>query len=215
MAFGKAPEVVNLASVKDLVDLSPFAIQYTRVLDLAQRAKEQQQLHDPVLPGFFLTWAKRNDIDYPTELEEQVRMRGQQVADWKSLYDEQASVLADLKRQCDRIKAEYDETQTLLVAKEIELAELTQERNNLSVEAVSAKHKSSATKERDSLLKLVIGMAVKGYAYDPKATRSEVPNEMVHDFKLLGISINAGTVRKYLQEATDLLPGENLDDQDC
>ncbi len=54
LSFGKAPEVVNWASVKDLVDLSPFATQYARVLDLAHRAKERQQLHDPVVPGLFL-----------------------------------------------------------------------------------------------------------------------------------------------------------------
>jgi hypothetical protein len=33
--------------------------------------------------------------------------------------------------------------------------------------------KPLGTKERDSLLKLVIGMAIGGYRYDPKAKRSE------------------------------------------
>lgn len=62
------------------------------------------------------------------------------------------------------------------------------------------------TKERDSLLKLVIGMAKSGYAYDQSAAKSHVPGEIVLDLDKLGLKIDVGTVRKYLKEGLDLLP---------
>ena len=87
LSFGKAPEVVSWEKVKEHVGGSRFATQYGKLRDLARLARRSQQLYDPVLPGFFLAWAKRNDIDYPAELEAQVVARGLQIADWKSLYD--------------------------------------------------------------------------------------------------------------------------------
>ena len=58
-----------------------------------------------------------------------------------------------------------------------------------------------STRERDTLLKLIIGMAVQGYKYDPTAARSPVPKEITDDLSALGISIDGDTVRKYLKEA--------------
>ena len=75
LSFGKAPERVNWKSVSPLVGISAFALQYQRRHDLAQRALAWQQLYDPVLPGIFLAWAKRTDIEVPTELEAAVSDR--------------------------------------------------------------------------------------------------------------------------------------------
>ena len=159
LSFGKAPEVVNWASVKDLVDLSPFATQYARVLDLAHRAKEQQELHDPVVPSLFLAWAKRNEFDYPPELEEQVNARGQ-----------------------------------------------------LALQ--STKEKPLGTKERQSALKLIIGLAIGGYGYDPSERRSSKVSDINDDLARHGLSLDPDTVRKWLRQAAEVLPPKNSDDQD-
>lgn len=58
-----------------------------------------------------------------------------------------------------------------------------------------------STTERNTLLKLVIGMAVKCYVYDPKASKSTTPKEIADDLAGLGITITDDTVRKYLKEA--------------
>ena len=63
-----------------------------------------------------------------------------------------------------------------------------------------------AKKERDSLLKLVIGMAIKGYIYDPKAARNSAPTEIANDLALLGIPLDPDTVRKWLNEGAEILP---------
>lgn len=41
---------------------SNFVRQYARLRDLAQRAVVWEQLFDPVLPGIFIGWARRNEI---------------------------------------------------------------------------------------------------------------------------------------------------------
>ncbi|MEJ1406731.1 MAG: hypothetical protein RPU62_07060 [Candidatus Sedimenticola sp. (ex Thyasira tokunagai)] len=87
LAFGKAPESVNWTRVEKHLDASPFAKRYARVRDLALRAKAFNQLYDPVLPGIFLAWARRIEIDIPPGLIEQVEKRGIIVADWKDLHD--------------------------------------------------------------------------------------------------------------------------------
>jgi len=62
------------------------------------------------------------------------------------------------------------------------------------------------TRERDSLLKLVIGMAVGGYGYDPDASRSEQPSDIATDLATNGVALDVDTVRKWLKQASELLP---------
>lgn len=66
-----------------------------------------------------------------------------------------------------------------------------------------AVNKPMPTRERDTLLKLVIGMAIKGYRHDPAALRSTASKEIADDLAELGITITDDTVRKYLKQAAD------------
>lgn len=59
------------------------------------------------------------------------------------------------------------------------------------------------TRERDTMLKIIIGMAVKGYSYDPDASRSTLPKEVADDLAALGVGVSDDTVRKYLKEAAE------------
>ena len=70
--------------------------------------------------------------------------------------------------------------------------------------------KSLATIERESLLTLVIGMAVWGYKYDPNAVRNEVIGEIDRDLHELGIGLDQGTIRKWIKEAAKLLPSKSI-----
>ncbi|MEC5291601.1 hypothetical protein VSX64_23035 [Aurantimonas sp. C2-6-R+9] len=56
------------------------------------------------------------------------------------------------------------------------------------------------------MLKLVIGMAVKGYSYDPASGRSPTAKEIATDLALIGLPMDEDTVRKYLKESASLLP---------
>jgi hypothetical protein len=68
--------------------------------------------------------------------------------------------------------------------------------------------KDIGTRERDTLLKLLIGMAVAGYKYSPNESRSHTPVEIASDLQGLGISMTDDTVRKWLKEARAMLPGK-------
>ena len=60
LAFGKAPEVVSWSSVSPFfISASPFALKYSRLRDLALRAKQWEKLFDPVLPELSLCDGRR------------------------------------------------------------------------------------------------------------------------------------------------------------
>lgn len=67
-------------------------------------------------------------------------------------------------------------------------------------------------REKASMLKLIIGMAVRGYGYDINSQRSPIPNQISTDLELLGIPLHADTIRSYLREATSTLPRDDLDE---
>lgn len=90
----------------------------------------------------------------------------------------------------------------------------TPESKGVSQNAVDAaqpsKDKPLSTKERETMLKLIIGMAIDGYGYDLSAAKSPLTGEgeeSLHaHLQLCGISVDPDTIRKYLKEAKALLP---------
>ena len=66
------------------------------------------------------------------------------------------------------------------------------------------------TSERDSLLKLVICMAVQGYSYNPEVKKSGIIAEIKSDLELLGIALNDDTIRSYLKQASAKLPAKPI-----
>lgn len=68
--------------------------------------------------------------------------------------------------------------------------------------------KPLSDRERTSLLKMVIGMAIDGYGYNPKAKRSPIAGEITSALQLRGISLDEDTIRKWLKEAAQHLPSD-------
>jgi hypothetical protein len=236
LSFGRAPELVRWERLQKLTAFgSPFVAQYARRRDLALRAKSWEQLFDPVLPGIFLAWAKRTDIDVPAELVEAVQKRGVQIADWKGLYEQAAAGQKRAIEMYERAtqmhdgqiadwKRLYDQANEALQAARDQIIEILEEKNRLiaaleesvalsgpadaSLTGPTAEEKSLSTKERETLLKIVIGMARDSYKYDPKLNRSSVPQEIADDLAKHSIFLDVDTVRKWLKQAAEFLPGE-------
>jgi hypothetical protein len=83
------------------------------------------------------------------------------------------------------------------------------ERADDSTDEATTKAKQLGTKERESLLKMIIGMARGGYAHDPKLNRSAaVPQEIANVLAKHGVALDGDTVRKWLREAAEFLPHE-------
>lgn len=62
-----------------------------------------------------------------------------------------------------------------------------------------------STRERSTLLKLLIGMAMEGYKYSPEAVRNSAVTEIAGDLAKHGLDVSDDTVRKYLQEAAKIV----------
>lgn len=198
LSFGKAPEFVHWQAVSKYLQLSPFAVGYQRRRELAIRSVQWKQLYDPVLPTIFLAWAKRVEIDVPAALIQEVAKRDR-IADWKSMYDEMKAAFEEGEKTWREVDGAKDRT----------IAALEQRVRELEAELTSQPpDKPLGAKERDSLLKIVIGMALEGYKYDPKLNRSAVPQEIADDLAKQGIPMDVNTVRKWLKHAAEFLPGD-------
>jgi hypothetical protein len=224
LSFGKAPELVNWERVRPFVSVSTFASEYQRRRDLSLRALKWEQLFDPVFPGIFLAWAERTDLAIPATLKAAVVARGVQVADWKTLFDNltvssdenhenwktrYGTLSSTLDEHHEKWMALTSEKSQLIEMLKAEIGEL--KGSHVSATAVpphghGSSEKSLSVRERDSLLKLVIGMAVAGYSYDPNASRSKQTSEIAGDLERLGLSLDVDTVRRWLKEAAELLP---------
>ncbi len=104
--------------------------------------------------------------------------------DWKSAYEDQAALVAALQQE--------------LLTK------------NSEIDLLSAKvfpEKSLGLSERESLLKLILAMAIDGYGYDPSAAKSPIAGGLAGQVERLGMSLGDDTIRNYLKEAKELLPG--------
>lgn len=207
LSFGKAPELVNWSTISKYLQLSSFAVQYSRRRELALRAAQWKQLYDPVLPGIFLAWAKRLEIEMPAALVAAVQKRGP-ILDWQSLLDEMKAAHAKKEENWTASDEAKDRT---IAAKDRILAAVEQRVRNLEEQQPTQPiEKQLSTRERESLLKLVIGMAVGGYGYDSTARRSEQTSAIADDLLQAGVPLDADTVRKWLREAAEFLPGEGL-----
>lgn len=100
LSFGKCPKEVEWKTISYHEDESDFVKKYADRRELARRAVNWKQLYDPVMPGVFIAWLKRYNMDFPSALETEVIANGGHVGDWKTAYD-------DLKKSHDDLNAKY------------------------------------------------------------------------------------------------------------
>lgn len=155
LSLCRNPSHLNWESIKSEQLLSVFVGEYRRRMELFDRAKAMDILDVSNKPINFLKWARRIDLSYPPELE-CIFLREEGVAvDWKAQFN--AEVLA------------HNQSKKLLEeVKKLPTADGT---------------KPGIVRERESLLKLVIGMAVKGYSYKPNASRNTATSEITTDLR--------------------------------
>jgi hypothetical protein len=200
LLFGKAPEVVSLKSLEPHRYISPFAIKFAKVHELARRASLIQEILPTNLPGFFLAWARRLQLEADPRICNAVEAVGVRIGDWKSLYDERSAAY-------DRLSTLHTDFQAAAELREqtwtTRIAEL-EARLQIAEEQAGepAENADLGPRERSTLLKLTIGMAKAYYAYDPRQ-RGDAVNTITSDLHLQGISISDDTVRRWLKLASE------------
>ena len=104
----------------------------------------------------------------------------------------------------DRFKELIDEI-ALPVPKKLSECLIEREERLRPSSATDEPAPHSWSQERKTLLKLIAGLAVGGYGFDPRASRSSVPSEVSADLDLIGLSLDVKTVREKLKEAGGLI----------
>lgn len=77
---------------------------------------------------------------------------------------------------------------------------------NASLDPEDVKPKGAVS--RKTLLKLVLGMAINRYDFDPNKTRTDVPKTIEIGVNTLGIDLSDDTIRKALNEAVATIPSK-------
>lgn len=72
-------------------------------------------------------------------------------------------------------------------------------------ELQSKEVKAVSSRERQTLKKILIAMAMDGYGYDPAAARSPFPKELEGIMDRMGLSVSDDTIRAKLKKAAELL----------
>jgi len=208
LSLDRDPRFVSWKRISAHLQVSPLAATFADRRNIAMRALSAGQLWQTTPAGVFLAWAARMNLSVPDGLTGAVTALGVQIDDWKSRYDQAAEVVGTTRK-------ELLDTEALLVTKDVEILELRSTIEDLrsrieDLESTSASKtdKSLGAKERESLLKMVIGMAISYYGYDPSAARAPQTQQVAGDLDRAGIPLDVDTVRKYLNEAKEFLPGK-------
>lgn len=72
--------------------------------------------------------------------------------------------------------------------------------------SIQPENKPLTTRERETFLKIILGMAIKGYAYNPDAARNTAVSDIQNDMAELGFEVSNDTIREKLKEAKMFLP---------
>lgn len=176
LLLGRNPKVVNSKSIRSEHRQSLTIEMFNDISELLSRAMTARQIDFTLGPGGILAWAKRSGIEFPAELEAAVLRNGQELKDWKA-------IAATLAADVGKLKTTLSELET-----------------------APPPNKALGTREKEGYLKLIIGMAIDGYGYDPSEARSPLAGELSGNLQKLGISISDDTVRNYLKQAKELLP---------
>jgi hypothetical protein len=183
LSLGRDPKLISTNNViPHSSGGSPFAQEYLRRTDLVRRAQEARQLLLRTPPNLFLTWAKLRELEYPKELEEEVAARGNTVDDMRKMLEDRKAIIDQLMDENNQLVQQRD-------------ALLGQSRDREG-------EKPLHTKEKQSLLKLVYGMASGGYKYNDD--EAEAVKDICSDLDESGVSLDPYTVRKYLRAGAEL-----------
>ncbi|MEX1663239.1 hypothetical protein AB4874_16595 [Thioclava sp. 15-R06ZXC-3] len=128
--------------------------------------------------------------------------------DWGGEASPRKNCVSDVVRWFDQVV--LDVPQQLLAAADKYHALGIGKKSKLGCSS-SADDKPLDPRERSTMLKMIIALAMKGYGYDPSAERSPTPTEIESEMNLLGLGINLDTIRKHLRSGATLLDDEVFD----
>jgi len=210
LSFGKEPEIVGWRVVEPYKNTSVFAKRYSKMRDLALRAKVCKELSDPVLPTIFIEWCELKEIEFCQELEKKVYAR-KNVVSWKILCEQNKKSFDDIVSKQSEVIKSQDDIISKLEARNLELLaqfDMLQEQANSIDTNSNAKDKVNK-KSFNTLLKLVAGMAIKGFAYNPQNKKNPSIKEIQSDLDELGVSMDDETISHWIKEGCKIINNQS------
>lgn len=172
------------------------AIHAEGIWKLAQRAVDVERLSDPIEPILFLEWADQNALVVPKQLLNAViKFHGAQV-DWKAESERQ-------RVRAEKAEAAFDHYMRLVAKRDAEIAKLSKFAVTLQADTASnsASKVSALQKSLNTVLKLLGGLVIAIYNFNPHERRSDIVKQIQSDLDLKGISLDEDTIRKWVKEA--------------
>jgi len=182
LLLGRNPNVFNLNAIETLPGRSEVIWAFWGLRNLIDRATEFGFLSEKNTPKEIIEWAQNNNIFVPEKLLDTISDRFISISDLEAKYSSQTLELESLK----------DELESLRMQDEPE--------NRLANE-----NRPTSTRERESLLKIVIAVAIKKYNYRPDMAKNSATSNIATALRDLDLPLDEDTIRKYLNEAKNLL----------
>jgi hypothetical protein len=174
---GINPNRLTLDQAKFRVSISGAARdRYKGIRELALRAYSDIDFQGSP-PAKWLEWARKINLPIPVQLEAEVQKL----------------------RIASRPKEDHRQASLRPLGGLADLEAAPTKAKLITVQPLAAR-------ERESMLKLIIGMAIAGYRYDPKAKRNDSVREITDDLEECGVALSDDPVRKYLTEGAELVP---------
>ncbi len=194
LSFGKDPDIVNWETVQGIETASEFTKQFKVRSRIFRRAAMAKALSEAMSPRMFLAWAERTRLELPAALVNAIKENCVESTDWKTHHD-------GLLEKEQALQAEAVLLRERIVELEQKIADLQR-----VMDAPEKTEKPGEKRERKTLLRMIIGMAVVAYHYDPANYRSSTIPDIKHDLELAGVPVDDETIRKFIGEGRALLP---------
>lgn len=153
--------------------------------------REAGRFGEYVEPAAYLSWAKSNGFEYPSELARAVAARSGEIVDWRVQNERSAAEVARLKTRVAELEMDLTNNSR------------TDDKRETMSASDARKDRPLSSKEEKSLLRLVLGMAMDKYDYKPDGGNSAAPARIKDALWKHGIQIDQDTVLKWLRKAAE------------
>jgi hypothetical protein len=185
------PEIVTRNAVETDACPSELRERYLKRHSIIENHRMAGRFPYAPVPPEFLAWAKNSGVDCPPQLVAAVEARVGLITDWKVLFEREHG-------KADAAENKVAHLETRISALE---ADLKNKRQAELASLISAS-RPLYPKEQQTLLKLILGMALHKYGYKPEHSTS-ASSLIMASLKRYGISVNQKSVLKWLRLAAE------------
>lgn len=208
LSFGYDPRVVDVSSLR-IYEEHPFAVEYDRRADLAARAVVARQLSRLSSPNRFLNWAQGVGIDFPPTLVQMVKTAAtarcaKSTSSSPSGQKKQIKTLSRLALGMASKRYGFDLAKPREETYEKIVADLLKARLTADIEKVKRCLRpaddlyDNPSEVLETLGKVVVGLAICHYGYDPKASRSDATSKIA---RAVEDAVTVDTILHHLRQA--------------